>query len=701
MFGKKKQDRLPALLASLNPDAPLAERNLWIIEVADWIRGEQVSVDAAVARVGQLLDAMEAKPELRHKLQAWWACLLQTVDLTALLADFGFAPRTAFFNELAERLRWKLLPSTPETIDATVLFSMALHTPFDAQWLKALDAKTLERIAALLSPGFAAIETPVVVPTQIAQSDVHEGVIAGQEHYGNRLSPWQMLVLNAVTYCAGQILASGFTPELRLRMSGSAQNTQPFYTLISHVEELRKAMLHHSPKAADVLEAEVSVRSSLDECRAAVASIYEHFEDNGVSVGVVFRLRQLRMRILRVRELLDCLLSANPNTITAKLLAHLVVVGLERQSVRALISSNSSLLASKVAERSAETGEHYITRDSREYAHMVRKAAGGGFVMAFTTLIKFALHAVALSAFWGGFIAGINYAISFVLIQLLHFTVATKQPAMTAPAMAAKLKESGNTDAGIASFVDEVSYLVRSQVAAVLGNVLVVFPTVLVLALAWAYAHGTPFIDKIYAMQTLHSISLLGPSVLYAAFTGVLLFSSSIIAGWTENWFVLHHMDSAIRYNPRITGLLGKARAARWARFMRRNISGFASNISLGFMLGLIPVTAQFFGLPIDIRHVTLASGQAAAAAASMGLQALHYPGFWLAIAALPFMGGFNILVSFYLAFRLALRAQNVSNVERSHIYKALTKRFFSRPMSFLLPLRLSKSATTEPVGGR
>ena len=708
MFGKANSNRLPALLASLDPDAPLAERNLWIIEVAAWIRGKQNSVDGAIARLGLLLDTIEANPDIRSKVQAWWAQLLQTVDLTALLADFGFAPRTAFFNELAERLRRKLLPSTPETIDATELFSMALHTPFDAQWIKALDKPMLERIAALLSPGFASIEAAVVVPTQIAQSDVHEGTIAGIEHYGNRLSPWQHLVLNATTFCAGQILASGFAPELRLRMSGSAQNTQPFYSLISQVEELRRAMLHHSPKAADVQEAEDSVRKSLDECRAAVASIYDHFEDNGVSVGVVFRMRQLRMRILRVRELLDCMLSANPKTITAKLIAHLVVVGLERQSVRALIASNSSLLASKVAERSAETGEHYITRDRREYMQMVRQAAGGGLVMAFTTLIKFGLHAVAASAFWAGYMAGVNYAISFVLIQLLHFTVATKQPAMTAPAIAAKLSESGDTNTGITAFVDEVSYLVRSQVAAVLGNVLVVFPAVLALTLGWAHFKGTPFIDAIYAQQTLHSLSLLGPSVLYAAFTGVLLFSSSIIAGWTENWFVLHRMDSAIRYNPNITRVLGKPRAARWARFMRRNISGFASNVSLGFMLGLIPVIAQFFGLPLDIRHVTLAAGQAAASAASMGIGVLHDQGFWLAIAALPFLGGLNILVSFYLAFRVALRAQNISNVERSHIYKALAKRVLTRPFSFLLPLRLNKAGaeaapTSAPstTGGR
>ena len=700
-MGKRKPaNPLADLLAALDPHAPLAERNLWFIDVVRWIRGEKNSAEGAVSRVVHLLDAFEAQPQALEKLQSWWAKTLQTVDLTALLADFGFAPRTAFFNELAERLRWKLLPSTPETIDASELFSQALHTRFDAQWLNALDEATLARLSRLLSPGFAAIEAPVVVPTQIAQSDVADAASAAAggvpEPYSAHISPWQLLVLNAITYCAGQILASGFTPELRLRMSDNAKNTQPFYTLISDVEALRKEMLRHRPQVAEVRSAEAAVRTSLDDCRAAVASIYDHFEDNGISVGMVFRLRQLRMRILRVRELLDCLLTPNADVITARFFAHLVVVGLERQSIKALIASNSSLLAAKVAERSAETGEHYITRDKGEYSGMVRKAGGGGLVMAFTTLIKFALHGIAISAFWAGFLAGVNYAVSFVLIQLLHFTVATKQPAMTAPAMAAKLRDSGNTEEGIQDFVDEVSFLVRSQVAAVLGNVFVVFPAVLALTLLYAHFMDQPAISAATAQYTLKSLSILGPSGLYAAFTGVLLFASSIIAGWTENWFVLHRMDSAIQYNPRFTRWLGKARAARWARFMRDNISGFASNISLGFMLGLIPVFAQFFGLPIDIRHVTLASGQIGAAAASLGLPVLHLPGFWLAVSALPLMGAMNIIVSFYCAFRLALRAQNVSNVERRHIYRALLVRLVKRPLSFLLPIKPRKVAASD-----
>lgn len=650
---------LPSLLAALDPGAGLAQRHLWLIHLLDWVRGQRDSVPAAVGRVQLFLDAVEARPEVQQRLQAWWATLVEHVDITTLLADFGFAPRTALVSEVAERLRTKLLPGSPETIDASELFMLALPSEFDAQWLAALDEAQLTRLVALLAP-----------PRDEAQ--------AGP-------SRWHRALLDAITYCAGQILSTGFAPELRLRMSESARDAQPFHALIRDVESLRVEVVHalRTPDRLD--EAAQRLRERLEACRAAAATVYTHFEDNGISVGLVFRLRQLRERILRVRELLDCLLSPKPAVTAARLLAHLVMVGQERRSLRALLASNSSLLAAKVAERSAETGEHYITRTAPEYRAMVRKAAGGGAVMAFTTLAKFGLYALALSAFWAGFWAGVNYAATFVLIQLLHLTVATKQPAMTAPAMAAKLKEIG-TSGAIESFVDEITHLVRSQVAAVLGNVLVVFPAVLVLALLIALATGSPAISERQAAHVLESQHLLGPSLFFAAFTGVLLFASSIIAGWTENWFVLNRLDSALQYNPRITRLLGGERAARWARFLRENLSGFAANISLGFMLGLIPAFAGFFGLGLDVRHVTLSTGQVAAASAALGPTVLHSPAFWWAVAALPLLGALNVTVSFYLAFSLALRAQNVSGVDRSRIYAAIRARLRSAPLSFFVP---------------
>ena len=647
---------LGSLLDRLDPHAPLAERHLWLISLCAWIRGKQPSPQAAMGRLQLLLDAIEARPDVQQRLRDWWHTLLATVDVTTLLADFGFAPRTAFLSELTERLRHKLLPDTPETLDAAELFSLALPHAFDAQWLAAIDATQLQRIEQLL-------RQPAV----------------------DGATPWQHTVLDAITYCSGQILSTGFAPELRLRMSAAARDARPFHTLTRDVEALRTEVLRpdHTPAAVDA--AAQQLRTSLDACRHAVATVYTHLEENGISVGLVFRLRQLRERVLRIRELLECLVSTHPSASAVRLLSRLVLVGQERASVRALITSNSSLLAAKVAERSAETGEHYITRDWPQYRSMLRKAAGGGALTGGTTLLKFMIMGLGLSAFWGGFWAGAMYAASFVVIQLLHCTLATKQPAMTAPAMAAKLKDIGTPEA-VSAFVDEVAHLMRSQAAAVLGNVLVVFPVVLLLSAGMGLVLGHPMIGTKEADYTLHSLSLLGPTLLFAGFTGCLLFASSIIAGWVENWFVLRRLDSAMRYNPSVTGLLGVERAGRWAHFMRNNISGFASNISLGFMLGLIPPIMAFFSLPLEVRHVTLSAGQLAAASAAYGVQTVFMPAFWWAVAAIPLIGALNLGVSFYLAYQLALRAHNVSGVQRAHIHQAIWARWRHRPLNFFIP---------------
>ncbi len=267
----------------------------------------------------------------------------------------------------------------------------------------------------------------------------------------------------------------------------------------------------------------------------------------------------------------------------------------EQRGIDTLFSRHYSLLARKVAERSAETGEHYITRNAAEYRAMLHAALGGGAVIAATTFAKFALLALGLSAFWGGLWAGVNYAASFVLIYLLHWTVATKQPAMTAPAMAHKLVDMASDDSGrgLRRRGREPDPLAGGRHhrqprgggsggpgRAVRGN-----------------RDRRRAADRRgrSAQHVLETTTLWGPTALFAAFTGVLLFASSLIAGWAENWFVWHRLDSAIAWNPRIVARLGQARAARWAHYLRSNISGLVSNISLGLMLGLVPAVALFF----------------------------------------------------------------------------------------------------------
>jgi site-specific recombinase len=664
---------LAELLEAVDMEAPLAQRHLWLIELFAWIRGDAKSVGAAIKRLQLLLDVVQSRPQLQTRLRQWWHQLLHIVDASSLLADFGFAQRSAFVSELTERMRLKLLPNTPETTDAAVLFSLVLPKKFDQLWIAEVDEPTLARIADLL-------ETPDLG----ASARTHTTF-------------WQNTILEAITFCVGHIRSSGFSPELRTRMSPKAVEDRPFHWLDTDLDALRASFLasrvdsapDQAVRVAALQLAAATFRDRLDACRQAAGTVYTHLDEHGISVSLVFRLRELRARVLRVRELLDCLLSDRPNSYTAKLLAHLVKIGVHRRSVRDLITSNTTLLTAKMADRSAEMGENYITRNRTEYYEMLRKAAGGGAVVAVTTLFKFLLIAVGFSAFWGGFFAGVNYALSFIAIQLLHWTLATKQPAMTAPAMAAKLKDlSGDDD--VESFVDEVAHVVRSQVAAVIGNLALVVPCVLLISYAMQQTLGKHMIDQTEAAHVLSSLSLLGPTSLFAAVTGVVLFLSSIFAGWAENWFVLHRLDSAMRYNPRVTAFLGAARAARWANFMRKNISGFAASVSLGLMLGLIPAFASFLGFGLELRHVTLSTGQIAAACASYGLDVLQSPELltpllW-AVASIFVIGPLNVGISYYCAFRLALRAHNVSTVERKRIRKAVWHRINYMPLSFLWP---------------
>lgn len=650
----------PTLLRLMQPLSQLTrrvDRHLWLNDVLQWVRGDRQSPREAAARLGLLVDALLARPEMTRAWQHWWHTFLADTDATPLLADLGFAPRTAFISDLGHRLRMKLLPSTPDTRDLGALFLFLQPTPFDVQWLQALDEHTLAGLTRLVLP-----QAPTQAPPALQAS-----------------------LMDALTYCVGQVNATGHSAEIRTRMASRTENTRPFHDLPMALEAFRQALHQDGPHSPACQAAAQSLKVQLDHCRHAAYTVYSHLQKHGISVGIVFRLRQLRHLVIRCKHLLEALLTHAPVPAMLALLAHLAQVSHDSRSIGSLWAANSHMLAEKVAQRSAESGEHYITRDGVEYRRMLGKALGGGAVIGLTTWAKFAIVGLALSPFWAGLAAGSNYALSFVLVMLMHWTVATKQPAVTAPAMAAKLKHIDD-DAGIQSFVDEVANLFRSQIAAILGNLLAVVPVVLLICLGLGQLNLAPMANEAEARHVLSSVSLLGPTALFAAFTGVLLFASSIIAGWVENAFVLHQLGSALRYHPRLRRWIGVRSANRWGHYLQRNISGLAANISLGLLLGLVPVMASFFGLNLDVRHVTLTAGQMAAAVFTLGLPALHTPAFGWALAGLMVIGPLNLGVSFYLAFRVALTSQSVSLANRGRIRQAIAQRLRSQPLSFLKP---------------
>ena len=655
---------LTALLNAADPKASLPERHLWLIRLLEWLRhapveGEAQATPTPVLRLKHLLGVLDRHPEHQARVSALLRRIWSDVDSATLFADFGFAPRMDLWREFARRLRSRLLPRTPATTDLGALFPLLFPSAADGAWLLAIDAPTLERLR------------PYVAPERGS-------------------SAWRAPFVDAIVFLSSAVRASGFSPALRLRMSPQLLVDQPFRQLARVAEKVGVDGMgvegHTTPETeAALLQEAQYLRALLDACRRCADSVHEHLEAHGVSVDLVFEVDQLRERTQRIETLLTCVISPAPAGEITRLLAELVRSADEGRSITALLSRHYSLLARQVAERSAETGEHYITRDRSEYARMLRAAAGGGGVMALTTFMKFALLALGLTAFWGGFWAGVNYALTFVVIQVLHLTVATKQPAMTAPAMAAKLSDLAD-DERVEGFVDEVANLIRSQAAGIFGNLVVVAPVVLGVQWLAQATFGAPLVGRDTAGHVLHSLTLLGPTALFAAFTGVLLFTSSLLAGWAENWFVWHRLDSAIAWNPRIVATLGTARAARWAAYWRANISGLAANISLGMMLGIVPVVALFFGLPLEVRHVTLSTGQLAAALGAEGFGLLREGAFWWCVAGIAATGVLNLGVSFYLALKVALRSRGIHLADRSRIYRSIRARLRTKPLSFIVP---------------
>ncbi|PZP32523.1 MAG: recombinase [Roseateles depolymerans] len=656
MAGDKAWD-LTALLNAADPQASLAERNLWLVRLLEWLRHASRDESAAgstprpVVRLKHLLNVLERHPEHARNFAGVIAGVWIEVDAVSLFADVGFAPRMALWGEFLGRLRRRVLPGTADTQDLAALFELLFHDEADEAWLNAIDDELAGRLGLLF----------------VGASD----------------RAWRDEMCAALQVLVSQISATGLSGAMRVRMDAALLQDRPFARLVSAWEATERVL----DEPAALTPALQYLRALLDRCRAAARSVPEHLEQHGVSVDLMFTVEQMDARLDRIEALIACLVAPHPAGELRRLVASLVAVVHERRSLRTLFARHYSLLARKVAERSAETGEHYITRSRDEYRDMLQRAAGGGAVIAGTTFMKFAIGAVGFTAFWGGFWAGVNYALSFVLIHLLHWTVATKQPAMTAPAMADKLRHIERDD-GLGEFVDEVAHLFRSQMAGILGNLLLVIPVVLVGQWLGQLAFGVPLVGEKSAHYVLHSLDLLGPTWLFAAFTGVLLFASSLIAGWVENWFVFHRLDSAIAWNPRIIDWLGAARAQAWSHWARANVSGLAANISLGLMLGIVPALLGFVGLDLEVRHVTLATGQLAAAAAALGWGVLSHWPFWSCVIAIAGVGVLNVGVSFYLAFRVALRSRGIRLSDRRRVRAAIWTRLKAAPLSFLLPGR-------------
>ena len=143
----------------------------------------------------------------------------------------------------------------------------------------------------------------------------------------------------------------------------------------------------------------------------------------------------------------------------------------ERHSISRLWKQSSGLISRSITQNAGDHGEHYITRDKkRVFGAMFYSAAGGGVLIALMALFKTYLGSIIDDKVWKGLAEGLNYGFGFMVIFILHFTVATKQPAMTAARFAEAVEKNPQGKTLNMKLAQLLVDVFRSQSVAVLGK---------------------------------------------------------------------------------------------------------------------------------------------------------------------------------------------------------------------------------------
>lgn len=450
----------------------------------------------------------------------------------------------------------------------------------------------------------------------------------------------------------------------------------------------------------------------LDQCDAVIAKIRKKALYQGTSIPLTYLLVALAQSIDRLRKLLflvdtsgELPSSANVDiaAITVDATQDLLhpqpvsrrragAVGLALELIRAhnhkykvsdLFSDNINLLARNVTENASRTGEHYIAENRREMGAMFLSSAGAGVIIGFMALFKILMSYLRSAPLVEAFMFSMNYSIGFMFIHLLHFTVATKQPAMTASRIAAGLHSKDGRNIDLDSMAELINKVFRTQNMAVLGNLATAIPTAWLIALGYKAITGHHLVSPEKAMHLLHDIDPIGsPAIFYAMIAGVCLFVAGLISGYYDNQALYTRWAQRIAQLRGLGRIIGQDRLQRLGLYLENNLGGLMGNFYFGILLGSIGTLGFLIGLPIDIRHITFSAANFATAL--VGLD--HNMSWQLAVKSLSgifAIGTANLLVSFGLALWVALRSRQVRFKHGMQLLKILGKRFLRSPIVF------------------
>ncbi len=430
----------------------------------------------------------------------------------------------------------------------------------------------------------------------------------------------------------------------------------------------------------------------LDRCQQSIDYIRSNLAQRGASLHQTYMLLLLVNRMERMSILVDLLDKDHRFDVGkfVELFRMLVRNENRKNSILEFMSQSLGYLAYQIAEHKGAKGHKYITATWPEYRSMLFSAMGGGAWICLVVLIKNLLIRLPMAIFWHGFAYSINYSLGFILIEETHTTLATKQPAFTASAVASSLDTRKNThQPNLYNLAVTVAKVSRSQIASFAGNLIIVFPGVWLLAWGYERLMGSKLVSGETAAKMLrdqHPWESL--SLLYACNTGFFLFLSGIIAGYVQNKIQYSHVSRRLQTHPLLRLSMKPERRRRLADYVEQHAGSLIGNISLGFFLGMAGFIGEIFGTRFDIRHITISAGNTSLAVYGLGFSNIRPAYLATVIAGVLGIGFFNFLVSFSLAFIVAARSRGVRIREYPGFLGILWRYFRSNPLDFIRPRR-------------
>jgi site-specific recombinase len=414
-------------------------------------------------------------------------------------------------------------------------------------------------------------------------------------------------------------------------------------------------------------------------CEDQLQTVNQSLADRGSSANLIFRVRLLRSLLGRIQQVISL---ERPDSDARKLAVTVVHGFASQRRIRGVLSASARRLARSVVERTGRAGKHYIAKDTQQWGVMGLGAVLAGVITSFTALFKYSLSAMIHAPMLLAVAHSLNYVVSFLLMQAGGFLLASKMPAVTAATLVDAMEDPAKDHMASLQAISKTQFIVS------ISNLIGAIPASIAIDRLYNAVRGHPFLPEPAAE---HGIRMLFPqaslTILFAITTGVFLWLSSLATGWTANYLALHRMGSAISNSLRIRHELGPARAEKLANWVKHHAPGSVGYIILGFLLGAVPIMFELFGIPLEVRHVTLAAASLGYALdASLLHGQLHWQDALLAFSGIALVGILNIVTSFVLSFLLAIRARNIGEVQSRRFLREVGQELLAHPFSFLLP---------------